>query len=591
MGIGEGLAHFLKAALVAFLLSCFALSAYAADVIWNGGGSDNLASNPANWAGGIVPLDDDAVSFNNTSTKSCTWNTNPISASLNLNSGYTGTVTINSGLTVTGNVIVSGGKLSVNNVLKIVSTGATVPPTAPSSLIAAAISSSRIDLSWTDNSHYETGFKIERKTGVNGVYEQIGTAGANAIAYSNTGLLAGLTYYYRVRAYNASGDSLYSNEAYATTLAASSPPTAITNSAANVNGSSVTLNGAVNPNGAATAAYFEWGTTTSYGNSTPPHSIGSGNSSVNIWDSITGLSPGATYHYRVKASNGVGTTYGNDVSFTTSLPISITIDSPSNGAIIYQPDIMVKGTLPTPWMGVTVNGIVANVYGYQFVANHVPLTEGANTITGIAKDAAGNTSTASITVYAVTTGNYISLTSDTESGIAPLSATLRIDGSFSIDNSTITVSGPAQPQIINLSPFEYTATMTSEGIYYFTSAVTGPDSNQYQDTMGIVVMNQAQIDNLLKGIWNAMTTSLSFQDISTAITYISAATRANYQQMFNTITTQLPAMVDTQTEFNFNSINDRVAFYELVTLESGELYSYEVIFVKDADGRWYIQDF
>ncbi len=99
----------------------------------------------------------------------------------------------------------------------ITSGGGGTPPAAPSGLTATAVSSSAINLAWTDNASDETGFKIERKTGVGGTYAQIGTAGANATTFPDSGLAASTTYYYRVRANNAFGDSGYSNEANATT--------------------------------------------------------------------------------------------------------------------------------------------------------------------------------------------------------------------------------------------------------------------------------------------------------------------------------------------------------------------------------------
>ena len=81
-----------------------------------------------------------------------------------------------------------------------ISTGA--PPNAPTSLTATAVSSSQINLAWTQNSSDETGFKIERKTGAAGTYAEIAIVGANVTSYSNTSLSAGTTYFYRVRAYN-----------------------------------------------------------------------------------------------------------------------------------------------------------------------------------------------------------------------------------------------------------------------------------------------------------------------------------------------------------------------------------------------------
>lgn len=90
-------------------------------------------------------------------------------------------------------------------------------PSAPSSLSASAASSSQINLSWSDNSSNESGFRIERKTGSGGTYSEIITVGSNVTSYNNTGLSASTNYYYRVRAYNGSGNSSYSNESNATT--------------------------------------------------------------------------------------------------------------------------------------------------------------------------------------------------------------------------------------------------------------------------------------------------------------------------------------------------------------------------------------
>jgi hypothetical protein len=98
--------------------------------------------------------------------------------------------------------------------------GGTTPtaPAAPSALAATASGSTTINLGWTDNSTNETGFKVERKTGSTGTWSEIASSlAANTTTYSSTGLTASTTYFYRVRAYNATGNSSYSNEASATT--------------------------------------------------------------------------------------------------------------------------------------------------------------------------------------------------------------------------------------------------------------------------------------------------------------------------------------------------------------------------------------
>ena len=83
-------------------------------------------------------------------------------------------------------------------------------PDAPSNLVAIAISSSQIDLSWDDNSDNEDGFYIERKVG-NGSFSQIVTLGSSIRRYIDRNLTATVTYSYRVRACNEGGNSAYSN--------------------------------------------------------------------------------------------------------------------------------------------------------------------------------------------------------------------------------------------------------------------------------------------------------------------------------------------------------------------------------------------
>lgn len=111
----------------------------------------------------------------------------------------------------------------IDNIRITPTSGGGTAPAAPGSLSASAVSSSQVNLAWSDNSSNETGFKIERKTGAGGMYAQIATPGANATSFQDAGLAASTTYYYRVRATNAVGDSAYSNEASTTTTAAGDP--------------------------------------------------------------------------------------------------------------------------------------------------------------------------------------------------------------------------------------------------------------------------------------------------------------------------------------------------------------------------------
>src|SRR5204862_6430020 len=71
---------------------------------------------------------------------------------------------------------------------------------------------SAVNLSWTDKSGNETGFRIERSA--NGsAFAKIATVGANVTAYSDSGLAKSTTYSYRVSAFNSGGSSANSNAA------------------------------------------------------------------------------------------------------------------------------------------------------------------------------------------------------------------------------------------------------------------------------------------------------------------------------------------------------------------------------------------
>jgi hypothetical protein len=94
-------------------------------------------------------------------------------------------------------------------------------------------------------------------------------------------------------------------------------PSVSTGAAGSITRSAAAVSGTVNPNGRSTTYYFQYGTTTSYGPTTASQAAGSGTTAVNVSANLSGLTAGATYHYRVYGSNASGTAYGSDRTFTT----------------------------------------------------------------------------------------------------------------------------------------------------------------------------------------------------------------------------------------------------------------------------------
>jgi len=106
--------------------------------------------------------------------------------------------------------------------------------------------------------------------------------------------------------------SLSATNVFTVTVLASFAPYAFTQPAQAVTGSTAQLNGMATPNGLPATAWFEWGTTTNYGNVTPAVNVGSTFNVVYTQSTITGLELNVLYHFRLVVSNGAATAYGFD---------------------------------------------------------------------------------------------------------------------------------------------------------------------------------------------------------------------------------------------------------------------------------------
>ena len=272
-------------------------------------------------------------------------------------------------------------------------TTAGIPPAATTSA-ATNKTTSGATLTGTVNAN-NTSTTVTFEYGTTTSYGQTVTASPSSVegmtntdvSASITGLTAGTSYHFRVKAVNSVGTTYGSDMTFTTEGLA---PTATTLDATNKTTTGATLNASINANMASTTVTFEYGTTTSYGQTvTASQSPVTGSSNTNVSANISGLSAGTTYHFRVKAVNSVGTTYGSDMTFTTAglAPTATTMAVTNKTATGATLNATVNANMVST--AVTFEYGTTTSYGQTVNASPSPVT--GNTLTNVSANLTGLT--------------------------------------------------------------------------------------------------------------------------------------------------------------------------------------------------------
>src|SRR6266567_3011338 len=175
--------------------------------------------------------------------------------------------------------------------------------------------------------------------------------GANSLAVNSSigGLLPGTAYHFHLVATNAVGKTAGADATFATPAIA---PSVITQSAGGITSSNATFIGAVDPDGASTTACFEYGTSATYGATTPVMNLGAGTSALAVNSPVGGLLPGTTYHFHLVAASAAGTTAGTDATFATPAA------APAPVIQLFPPSVITKPASGIASSHATLNGSV-----------------------------------------------------------------------------------------------------------------------------------------------------------------------------------------------------------------------------------------
>ena len=186
-----------------------------------------------------------------------------------------------------------------------------------------------------------------------------------------TGLTANTLYYFRLSAKNAYGTvngTMYSFTTNSNPPPQAYAPTARTDRATGISRDTANAQGLINPNNSQTSYWFEYGESANLGNITAFQSAGSGNASMPVSMSLSGLKPLTTYYFRLNAQNQYGTVNGAILNFTTIGPPLAGVPAASTDAatkiattsVVFNGQVNPDGVVTDAWFEYSTDSNLSN---------------------------------------------------------------------------------------------------------------------------------------------------------------------------------------------------------------------------------------
>ncbi len=262
----------------------------------------------------------------------------------------------------------------------------------------------------------------------------VATNVALAVSNSISGLLPGTMYHFRVVGTSSLGTNFGTDLTFTT-----SPllPTVTTLAATTITTNSAMLNGTVNPGNGVTAAYFQYGLTTNYGSFTATNLLTAGNATLALSNTVTGLVPDTTYHFRLVASNSSGFVLGTNLAFKTArLPLIVVTNGADSGPGSLRQAILDSSSGDTILFDASLSGTSILLTSGQLLLTNLLIIDASTLPGGIQLN--GNSSSR---IFQVASGatvvlNALTLTNGAVSGYGG-GINITSGGNLTLNNSTI----------------------------------------------------------------------------------------------------------------------------------------------------------
>jgi hypothetical protein len=286
-------------------------------------------------------------------------------------------------------------------------------------------------------------------------------------------------------------------------------------------------------------------------------------------------------------------------SLTIKIPrignLFLEIANPINNSNVNKPFVDVLGSFEGPeGVAVSVNGKAAYIDEDEFFVNSVPLMSGSNTLTAIATAPNGETFTSEIEInFDRANLANIFVIAKHDDGYAPLESQFYFIAKPGIRPYRIMADYDNDGRFDDFryynknSPLRHTFAVGRHTVKF---RIIDVDNNFYEIFHNIIVVDPSHVDRLLRNSFQSMKEALIAGDIESAITYFAEYRQRKFRQLFGSLGDNLSEIAASSGELKLDFISGSYAQYILLKNINGELVGSPVIFTKNHDGVWRIED-